>query len=145
MSYTLVIDIGGTKIASVIIDRSYNITSRVEIESFNKHREALFNQEIKAIDLTIAKTSLTMTDLVGVGVSVPGKIDKKKGVAIYQNNIPWENFPIVSRLQKEYSIKNVWLDNDVYLAILAEWKVSNILKNDNFVYLSVSTVISCLI
>jgi len=143
MSYTLGIDIGGTKIASVIIDRSYNIISRVEVESVNKDRESLFNQVIKAIDLTIAKTSLTMTDLVGVGVGVPGKIDKKKGVAIYQNNIPWENFPIVSRLQKEYSIKNVWLDNDVYLATLAEWKVSNISKNATFVYLTVSTGISC--
>lgn len=143
MSYTLGIDIGGTKIASVIIDRSYNIISRAEVESVNKNQETLFAQVIKAIDLTIEKSNLTITDLVGVGVGVPGKIDKKKGIAIYQNNIPWENFPIVSRLQKEYSIKNVWLDNDVYLATLAEWKVSNIHKNATFVYLTVSTGISC--
>ena len=61
----------------------------------------------------------------------------------YQNNLPWKNFPIVSRLKDYFSIENIVIDNDVYMATFAEWKVSNLNTEDTFVYLTVSTGISC--
>jgi len=34
----------------------------------------------------------------GVGIGVPGKVNPIKGIAMMQNNIPWENFPLVNGL-----------------------------------------------
>src|SRR5699024_10454255 len=62
-----------------------------------------------------------------------------------QNNIPWPNFPLVKRLQDYFSIENVFIVNDVYMATLAEWQVHGGSIEETFVYLTISTGISCAI
>src|SRR5699024_11478954 len=42
-------------------------------------------------------------------------------------------------------IDNIVLDNDVYMATYAEWKLSNLGNECSFVYLTISTGISCAI
>lgn len=143
MVYALGVDIGGTKIASVIIDENYNIISRYEVESIPENKETMFVQVIKAIDKVMQQANMQITQISGMGIGIPGKVDRKNGIAIFQNNLPWENFPIINRLSEHYNFTQIKIDNDVHLAALAEWKISNLTKGATFVYATVSTGVSC--
>ncbi|MFD1037212.1 ROK family protein [Virgibacillus byunsanensis] len=143
MRYTLGVDIGGTKVAAVIISESQEILYRAEVPSNPQDKEKMFKQVVKSIDMVLTESNLQVKDIEGMGVGVPGKVDRENGIAIYQNNLPWENFPIVKRLQESFSIENIIIDNDVYMAAFAEWTAANIKGEKTFVYVTVSTGVSC--
>lgn len=142
MNYGLGVDIGGTKIASAIINDNKEIVSRVKMESNKENKEKMFEQVVKSIERVLLKSSLDISAVKGIGIGVPGKIDRKKGVAIYQNNLPWRNFPLEKRIKDYFSIDNILIDNDVYMACLAEWEHFGT-ERDTFVYLTISTGVSC--
>lgn len=145
MSYSLGIDIGGTKIATVIIDQLGKIMGRVEIASDPSDKEKMFACVVESVEQVLTKSQIDLGEIVGIGVGVPGKVDREKGIAIFQNNLPWANFPLADRLKDYFSIDNIVIDNDVYMATYAEWKAANTSKEETFVYLTVSTGISCAI
>lgn len=143
LAFALGVDIGGTKIAAVIIDQYGNIHRRSEVASDPSDKENMFKQVIKSIEMVLEESKVSLKEIEGMGVGVPGKVDRKNGIAVYQNNLPWRNFPIVSRLQEYFSFKNIVIDNDVHMATFAEWKVSKTNIQDTFVYVTISTGISC--
>lgn len=143
MTFAIGVDIGGTKIASAIIDTNDAILFREELPSVTSDAELMFTQVIQCIERVIEKSSLDLNECIGMGVGVPGKIDRENGIAIFQNNLPWNNFPLVSRLQSYFSINNIILDNDVYMATFAEWRKLEVPREETFVYITISTGISC--
>lgn len=143
MKYGLGIDIGGTKTATVIINQQGDILDRVVVPSNPANSEKMFQQVIISIEKVLDKTKKDISMIEGVGVGVPGKIDRENGIAIFQNNLPWRDFPLVERLKDYFQMKHVTIDNDVYMAAMAEWNVSNIGDKSTFVYVTVSTGISC--
>lgn len=143
MVYSLGADIGGTKIAAAIIDEKGNCSSRTEFPSITTDREAMFNQVVLCLEETLRKSGLSVHDLDGIGIGVAGKVDHKNGIALFQNNLPWTNFPLVQRIKKHFPIEEVMIDNDVYMAAFAEWVMHGKNPKDTFVYLTISTGISC--
>lgn len=144
MEYVIGVDIGGTKIASIVADSVGNIVHRCELPSIKEKPEEMFQQVIRCIHQLILSADVSMQEVTSMGVGVPGKIDREKGLAVFQNNLPWRNFPIVERLKEQFpSIKNITIDNDVYMAAYAEWKAAELPENATFVYVTVSTGISC--
>lgn len=73
---------------------------------------------------------------------MPGKVDVENGVAVFQNNIPWPNFPIVKRLQEVYGNIPVKIDNDVKVAAYAEYRLQNLTEKEMFAYVTLSTGIA---
>jgi glucokinase len=145
MDYAIGIDIGGTKIAAAILDEEGSVLSRCELKSNVASSERMFLQVTDSVRQVVERSQLNWDQLVGIGVGVPGKIDKQNGMAIYQNNIPWVEFPIVKRLKKEFPFKKIVMDNDVYMATFSEWNLYGADPNETFVYFTVSTGISCAI
>lgn len=143
MTYALGVDIGGTKIATALMDQNGKVYKRSEVASDPSDKEKMFDQVINSIEMVLEESKVEISEISGIGVGVPGKIDRENGIAVYQNNLPWRNFPIASRLKERYSIDNVVIDNDVYMAAFAEWIVSGLDREDTFVYVTVSTGISC--
>ncbi|WP_229720067.1 ROK family protein [Oceanobacillus neutriphilus] len=138
------VDIGGTKIASIVADSVGNIVHRYELPSIKENPEEMFQQVVRCIHQLILSADISMQEVTSMGVGVPGKVDREKGLAVFQNNLPWRNFPIVERLKEQFtSIKNITIDNDVYMAAYAEWKAADLPENATFVYVTVSTGISC--
>ncbi len=143
MVYALGVDIGGTKVASVVINQQAEILYRSEVKSNPTDKEAMFKQVVLSIEKVLAKSQMEKNNMIGMGVGVPGKVDRHNGIAVYQNNLPWHHFPIVKRLRDYFSIKNITIDNDVYMAAFAEWKQANVNDQNTFVYITVSTGVSC--
>lgn len=95
------VDIGGTKVAAAIIDEQGRITHRVQVPSDTSSSEAMLECVVGVIDACLAEAGVDVSDLTGIGLGIPGKVDSLNGVAIFQNNIPWEKFPVVARLANQ--------------------------------------------
>lgn len=145
LRYAIGVDIGGTKIATTVIDEAFTIHYRKEVPSVTTDAESMFTEVVKCIEMLIEESGMTMSDFEGMGVGVPGKIDLENGIAVFQNNLPWKDFPVVERLSEYFKIENVRIDNDVYMATFAEWKAHGGSPEETFVYLTISTGISCAI
>ncbi len=69
--------------------------------------------------LDLMKTSLPRVPLAGVGVSVPGLIDRVNGQLVRSPNLGWQDVPIRSILEKEVNVP-VHVENDANAAALSE-------------------------
>ncbi|GGJ98149.1 glucokinase [Lentibacillus kapialis] len=142
MKYAIGLDIGGTKIASGIVNQTGDIIQREVVDSDPSNRESMFSQVEACIEQLLDHSSIPMHDIYGIGAGVPGKVDLKNGIAIFQNNLPWREFPLAERIKKTFGTERVIVDNDVYMAAFAEWKEAQLLREELFVYMTVSTGIS---
>lgn len=145
MKKAIGIDIGGTKIAAGIITEKGELLKRTEVKSDPSDREKMFSRVVEAVERLLMESSLSITDIAGIGVGVPGKVDREKGIAVFQNNLPWGNFLVTERLRESFGIEKLVIDNDVYTAAFAEWSAAGGNREETFVYVTVSTGISCAI
>jgi glucokinase len=141
MKKSIGIDIGGTKIAAGIISEAGKLLHRAEVKSDPSDRETMFKQVVTAVEQVLEGTPFS--EMEGIGVGVPGKIDRENGIAIFQNNLPWQQFPIAARLREQFGAKKITIDNDVYMAAFAEWIEARGKTNETFVYVTISTGIAC--
>ncbi|MEH7083518.1 ROK family protein [Neobacillus drentensis] len=141
MKRAIGIDIGGTKIAAGIVSESGELLHRTEVKSNPSDREKMFAQVVTAVEQVLEETPFS--EIEGIGVGVPGKVDRENGIAVFQNNLPWQQFPIAARLHEQFGSKPIVIDNDVYMAAFAEWKAALGKINETFIYVTISTGISC--
>ncbi|GHI00434.1 ROK family protein [Neobacillus kokaensis] len=143
MKKAIGIDIGGTKIAAGIVSETGELLQRAEVKSDVSDRELMFTRVVEAVEQVLKDASLSVADMEGIGVGVPGKVDREQGIAVYQNNLPWAEFPVASRLREQFGLKNITIDNDVCMAAFAEWKHAKGKQDETFVYVTISTGIAC--
>lgn len=139
MSHVIGIDIGGTKVAAAVCTEDGKLLKKVEVPSVVTNRENMYRCVEDAVKKALEINNLKIDNIVGIGAGVPGKLDREKGIAIYQNNLPWRNFPIKERLKESFHIDNIVIDNDVYMAALAEWSAAGKKNNETFTYITIST------
>jgi len=66
-----------------------------------------------------AKAGIAESDILSLGMGIPGTVDGKKGVIVYSNNIKLEHAPIVKEMKKYLSCP-IFVDNDANAAALGE-------------------------
>jgi len=71
----------------------------------------------------------------GIGLGVPGPVDKKRGVLLNSPNIPLKNYPLKKTIQKKFRTK-VEIENDAKCAALG---VLQIEKTKNFFLITLGT------
>lgn len=145
MKYAIGIDIGGTTIASGIVNHHGDLIQQEIINSDPSDREKMFERVVICVEKLLTHSSIPVDQIDGIGIGVPGKVDRKNGIAVFQNNLPWEQFPIVKRMREIFHVERIVMDNDVYMAAFAEWNKLNMTDEELFVYLTISTGISCAI
>jgi glucokinase len=117
------IDLGGTKIQSVIVDEDHSVLGSARRPTPTSGGPADVAAEMAAALRDAAKAAeLEPETLEGVGVGSPGTIDA--GTVTSARNLPdWEgSFPLASTLEKALGCK-VRLGNDVQVATDAEFKL----------------------
>jgi len=111
------VDIGGTKIAVGIVDRSGKILAQERTPMVaNGTPEAAFDAVICAIDSLLS----TSGQIEGIGICAPGPLDPTSGIVLNPPNLPcWRNFPLAEKVRAKYSVP-VKVDNDANAGALAE-------------------------
>lgn len=70
-----------------------------------------------SIESLLQSKNMNHNDITAIGVGVPGLVNAKKGIAVYQSNIPRQNFPVVKRMSDHFGNVKVTIDNDVAVAV----------------------------
>lgn len=114
------IDIGGTdtKIGLVDIRNKLIDTMVIPTNAKDPAKEVIARIGQCAADI-VEKNGISMDQCIGVGVGMPGTVDRKNGVVLYSNNIKWENVPLAEELGKYLQLP-ISVANDADCAALGE-------------------------
>jgi glucokinase len=112
------IDLGGTKVATAIIDRGGRLHGPARRLVRPKRGPAAVLEDI----LACAKVTLEDSSErpVAAGIGVAGQVDGDSGVVHYAPNLRWRRYPLGARLSRSLRM-TVSVVNDVRAATLAEW------------------------
>lgn len=149
------VDLGGTKIATVLVDLDGKILARDTRPTLPEEGyQAVIGRIVASVEKVVAAAATaaatasgasTASDagdrqppLVGIGVGSPGPIDRATGRVLFAPNLRWDNVPIVALLEEALQVP-VYLDNDANLAGLGEARFGAARGYDNVFYITVST------
>ncbi|NLJ50002.1 MAG: ROK family protein [Candidatus Atribacteria bacterium] len=141
MAYSIGIDLGGTKIAGVLVNEQMEILAYEKIPVEPKRQvEKVFNDIISLIQLLKEKLK-NPNELIGMGIACPGLVDIVHGMMVYSENLNWRNVPVVQILSEKLNFP-FYLEHDVRSGAIAEVFFGVGKKSRNLVYISVGTGIS---
>jgi len=136
------IDIGGTKVSFGVLDENGELSYEYVAKSDTTNSQTMYDVVTTGIEKLMLDIGLTQTE-VSFGIGVPGIVDSEKGIAIFQNNLPWKNFPIVDELKVSFpQVEMIKINNDVACAAMAEWGKQDLKSDESMVFLTVSTGIA---
>ena len=118
--YYVGIDLGGTFIKGGIVNDKGEIVvkDKVPTES-EKGSDGVAENIASLVGSLLKKANMNHSDIVGIGMGVPGMIDGERGEVIYSNNLGWEHFFISEKVEKLTGI-GVKIANDANVAALGE-------------------------
>ena len=120
--YYVGIDLGGTFIKGGIVNGSGEILVQDKTPTESKKGAGGVSLNIANLAKSlIAKAGLTVNDMQGLGMGVPGMIDSAKGEVVFSNNLGWEHFFIGEAVSALTGLP-VKIANDANVAALGEAK-----------------------
>ncbi|HWR15539.1 MAG TPA: ROK family protein [Terriglobales bacterium] len=119
-SFSIGVDLGGTNLRIAAVDLDGNLLEKVTTGTqVSKGREFVVGEMTDAIK-TLATKFGRSGELVGVGIGVPGIIDKRTGMLRESPNLPgWDDYPVRDEIEKRLSTP-VILENDANVAAFGE-------------------------
>lgn len=119
--YTIGVDLGGTNTKVGLVSRKGKIIAERDLITKDyKGRQELIGAIISGIEELMLRRGLRKTDLLGIGIGMPGLVDIERGVVHYLVNIPgWNNVSVARLFEEHYEVPTS-LDNDVNVMALGE-------------------------
>ena len=134
------IDIGGTKLATVVADSTGHILSKVRKPTLaEKGPEYALQLLFEMVRETVASADLAQESVSAIGVSCGGPLDTKTGVVYSPPNLPgWDALPLKAQLESEFHIP-VTIENDANASALAEYRFGGGRGYEAVLYMTMST------
>ncbi len=112
------VDIGGTKVATGIVDEAGNILTKARVPMIaNRDAETAVSAVFEALDQILSKSDTAPS---AIGIISPGPLDPNTGVILNPPNLPcWREFPLGARVSARYGLPT-FVENDANAAGLAE-------------------------
>ncbi len=138
--YLLGHDIGGTKLAVTVADRSGKILRKIRRPTeAERGPRAVVSSLVDMSREAMARAALGPEDLAGVGVSCGGPLDTETGVVYAPPNLPgWDEVPLKAWLESALALP-VFVENDANASALAEWSFGAGRGCRHMVYMTMST------
>lgn len=139
-TYVAGIDIGGTKLATVVADSTGHILSKVRKPTLaERGPEYALQLLFDMVRETVELANLEQNSISAIGVSCGGPLDTKTGVVYSPPNLPgWDALPLKAKLESEFGIP-VTIENDANASALAEHRFGGGRGYDALLYMTMST------
>jgi glucokinase len=120
MGFAIGVDLGGTNLRIAAVDANGTLIEKVTTGTQVKRgRDAVIDEMVAAIRALSAKFQQRST-LMGVGIGVPGIIDKVTGLLRESPNLPgWNDYPVRDVIEQKLQTP-IYLENDANVAALGE-------------------------
>lgn len=130
------VDIGGTKIAAGLVDS----TNGEEVYTLKTATPKDGNKSIlNAMGDLIEKLLAAAPDRVmGIGVGIPGVVNRDQGVALAADNLNYNNMPVSQYIGERFNM-SAYLENDTNAGILGEKWFGHCRGLKHIVYLTIGT------
>ena len=138
--YVVGIDIGGTKLATVVADKTGHILGKVRKPTFAEKGPEyaiclLFDMVREVVNLA----GLEQESISAIGVSCGGPLDTKTGIVYSPPNLPgWDALPLKAKLESEFQVP-VTIENDANASALAEFRFGGGRGYNAVLYMTMST------
>lgn len=120
MSEVLVgVDVGGTRIKAVSLDRAASTQGRPLVERVLPTPTGLGGRLGEVLTEVVAAVLPEDTTLAAVGVAVPGLVDERRGMACYSANLGWEDLAARDLAEEALGVP-VALGHDVRSGLVGE-------------------------
>lgn len=138
MSYVIGVDLGGTQLRAVRIDRAGQILAYERTETATGRGPNAVIDQIEALIATVI-SDLSPEQISGIGVGTPGPVDPLDGVVLETPNLDgWFNVPLKQILSQRTGLR-VEVGNDANVAALGEWRFGSGRGVQDFIYVTIST------
>jgi glucokinase len=135
----LVIDLGGTKIASAIFADNTIIARDHLLTLAHMGVSQVISRLIKSIEHLLKETGLRLSQLESICIASAGIVDMNKGIVTVSPNLPgWQNVPLRNKIKEHFGIET-YLLNDASAAALGEYILGAGTNGSNIIYITVST------
>ncbi len=138
--YLIGIDLGGTYIKAHIFKDDATHTGFVEFKTPSGDSETVIEKIIYSAEQLVEKytDSKDFSEISGMGIGVPGTIDKTGKKIVFAPNLKWNNVDIVETLEKILPFP-VYIENDANAAALGEHFAGSAKNSDNFINITIGT------
>jgi glucokinase len=137
---SLGIDLGGTKILTVVADKQGRMLSRDHsITPAKEGEQAVVKSILESVGRALDQAHISPPDLTAIGVGAPGLSNPETGILFTSPNLPgWKDVPLRDIIEKELGRK-AFLINDANAAAVGELYFGAGRGTRNFIYITVST------
>ena len=134
------IDIGGTKLATVVADRTGHILGKVRKPTLaERGPEYALDLLFDMVRETVSLAGLEQDAISAIGVSCGGPLDTKTGIVYSPPNLPgWDALPLKTKLESEFQVP-VTIENDANASALAEYRFGGGRGYNAVLYMTMST------
>jgi len=122
--FIIAVDLGGTNLKLGLLNLDFKIIHK-EILRTRKffRKESLISAIVTCVNTILEARGLKRSDILGIGLGLPGPVDEKNGIVHFFPNIPgWKEVRLKKILSKRLRLP-IFLDNDANLMTLAEYKL----------------------
>ena len=139
--FAIGIDIGATKIASVLLSEKGELVKSSQILTLAHEGTQAVLDKVSGQILELARQS--PGNIAGVGIGSPGKVDSDHGVVYNAVNLNWTEVnlteEIASRINRLANPLPVWIQKDANLSALGEYYFGACQSCQDFVYLGIGS------
>ena len=126
------IDVGGTKIASLLVDRNGAILDR-DVRPTPAHEQEATLQARAA-----SSRAVVTAEVAAIGISAAGLVEAGTGIMRYAPNLSWRDAPLVERIGGTFGLPTV-ADNDNNAAAWGEYRFGIGRGHANILFVGVGT------
>lgn len=139
MKYYLGIDLGGTNIATGVLDESYRFLARHNVSTLGTRPfDVVVRDMATAAQEVLAKAGLTEKDISYVGIGAPSTIDPNTHHVVFANNLGWKDADLEGEFRKSWNVP-VRIGNDADCAALGEALAGSAKDYDSMMLLTLGT------
>lgn len=132
-------DIGGTKTIVALADETGKIWEKNQFPTNTRDCRAHIEKCCQLLREFWQKRNLDASQIGGIGVNLPGPVDREKGVLIRAVYAGWNNVPVKDWIQELLGVEHIVCENDVNSCAVGELKFGMGKEYGSFGWMTVST------
>jgi glucokinase-like ROK family protein len=137
-------EIGVDFVSVALTDLKANVVWRQETKTADNGKSPVppplpqvLEQAERLVDEAISRAAACKCRLFGIGLGVPGLVDRATGTLLFAPNLRWRNVPLRDMWVQRFGVP-VAVENEAKAAAVAEQTWGEAKQADNFLYLSAS-------
>ena len=133
------VDIGGTKTLVALVSAEGAILARHLMPTeASRGVDNLLRRIVDALRELAEERAIPLDAVRRLGCSVPGPLDRERGIVRFSPNLGWRDVPLVALLQEQLPML-IEIEDDAHCAALGEAWMGAARELENVVYVTIST------